>query len=131
AEHIVATESLLRGTAEGAMKEPAGEMPANAHGDELVLKLVPDRSQKFQAPEPLQPTNRFGSPSATLDEFGTQRSKTIDLAKNGGDLRGYAAEGPSGNPLDVYGWILFTSAHTERHTKQIEEVKADPGFPNE
>ncbi len=26
-------------------------------------------------------------------------------------------------------WILFISAHSERHTKQINEVKADPNFP--
>ncbi|MGH9458558.1 MAG: DinB family protein [Thermoanaerobaculia bacterium] len=131
AEHITAAESLLRGTAEGAMKEPAAEMPEDARGDEFVLKVIPDRSKKFQAPEPLQPTNRYGSPAATLEEFRNQRATTIDLAKNGGDLRAYAAKGPTGKPLDAYGWILFTSAHTERHTKQIEEVKADPGFPKE
>jgi hypothetical protein len=32
-------------------------------------------------------------------------------------------------PLDAYQWILLISAHSERHTKQIEEVKADPNFP--
>jgi hypothetical protein len=26
---------------------------------------------------------------------------------------------------------LLISAHSERHTKQIEEVKADPNFPKE
>ncbi len=26
-------------------------------------------------------------------------------------------------------WILFIAAHSERHTKQINEVKADPSFP--
>jgi len=25
--------------------------------------------------------------------------------------------------------VLFIAAHSERHTKQILEVKADPGFP--
>jgi hypothetical protein len=34
-------------------------------------------------------------------------------------------------PLDAYQWILLISAHSERHTKQIEEVKADPNFPKE
>jgi len=28
-----------------------------------------------------------------------------------------------------YEWILFIAAHSERHTKQILEVKADPNFP--
>jgi hypothetical protein len=32
-------------------------------------------------------------------------------------------------PLDGYEWLLFIGAHSERHTKQILEVKADPNFP--
>ena len=31
--------------------------------------------------------------------------------------------------LDAYLWIVFLSAHTERHVKQIEEVKANANFP--
>jgi hypothetical protein len=34
-----------------------------------------------------------------------------------------------GKKLDGYEWVLFISAHSERHTKQIDEVKADPTFP--
>ena len=26
-------------------------------------------------------------------------------------------------------WILFIGAHSDRHTKQILEVEANPGFP--
>ena len=36
---------------------------------------------------------------------------------------------PLGQPLDAYEWLLFVAAHSERHTKQILEVKADPNFP--
>jgi hypothetical protein len=31
--------------------------------------------------------------------------------------------------LDGYQWLLLLSAHTERHTAQIAEVKAHTGFP--
>ena len=31
--------------------------------------------------------------------------------------------------MDGYQWILAAAAHTERHTKQILEVKANPAFP--
>ena len=34
-----------------------------------------------------------------------------------------------GKTLDAYEWLLFLAAHSERHTKQIDEVKADPNFP--
>ena len=30
---------------------------------------------------------------------------------------------------DAYQWLLFISAHTERHTKQLLEVKANPNWP--
>ena len=130
AEHIAAAEPLLRGLAEGSMTQPASaELLKDARRDDFVLQVIPDRAQKFQAPEPLQPTNRFGSPAATVDSFRDERAKTIKIVSDGADLRAYAAKGPGGNPLDAYGWILFLSAHAERHTKQIEEVKAEPGFP--
>ena len=31
--------------------------------------------------------------------------------------------------MDGYQWILAAAAHTERHTKQILEVRADANFP--
>jgi hypothetical protein len=31
--------------------------------------------------------------------------------------------------LDGYEFLLFTGAHSERHTKQMLEVRADPNFP--
>jgi hypothetical protein len=34
-----------------------------------------------------------------------------------------------GKKLDGYEWVLFVAGHSERHTKQINEVKADPNFP--
>jgi uncharacterized damage-inducible protein DinB len=33
--------------------------------------------------------------------------------------------------VDGYQWLLLISAHSARHTAQIEEVKADPNFPKE
>jgi hypothetical protein len=37
-------------------------------------------------------------------------------------------ESPMGK-LDEYEFVLLVAAHSERHTKQINEVKADPNFP--
>jgi hypothetical protein len=31
--------------------------------------------------------------------------------------------------MDGYEFVLFIAAHSERHTKQILEVKADPNYP--
>jgi hypothetical protein len=31
--------------------------------------------------------------------------------------------------FDAYEWVLFIAAHSERHLKQILEVKADLNYP--
>ena len=128
-EHVAAGEKMLLGMTVDAMKQPtAADVLADARKDEMVLSRIPDRGTKFKAPEPLIPTNRFQSPAAAVEAFKAERAESLKLARTGGDLRAFAAKGPAGN-LDVYGWLLFVSAHSERHTKQIEEVKADAGFP--
>jgi hypothetical protein len=130
-EHIAAAEDLLRGMIQDkVMKAPARTDTVDLKTvDDFVLKAVPDRSHKVQAPEPLRPTNRFGSPAASLKHFKESRAKTIEFLKTTPDLRAHAADSPMGKQLDAYEWVLLLAAHSERHTKQIEEVKADPNFP--
>ncbi|HEU0369341.1 MAG TPA: DinB family protein, partial [Candidatus Acidoferrum sp.] len=95
-----------------------------------ILAMVPDRSNKVQAPEPLKPTNRFGSPQAAIKHFVESRATTEDFLKKTADLRGHAVDSPGGGgKWDAYEFILLIGAHSERHTKQIEEVKTSPGYP--
>lgn len=130
-EHIAASEDLLYGLITGkVMKEPAAPGRDLAKLDEGVLTMVPDRSHKVQAPEPLVPNNRFGSSAASLKHFEESRATTEAFLKSTPDLREHAMDNPPmGAKLDAYEWILLIAAHSERHTKQIEEVKADPNFP--
>jgi len=44
-------------------------------------------------------------------------------------LHDHVMDHPAAGPLDAYAWMLLVSAHSERHTAQINEVKADPKFP--
>jgi DinB superfamily len=129
-EHIAAAEDFIRGmVVDNVMKAPAVPDRDIAKLDASVLNMIPDRSQKQQAPEPLKPTNRFGSPEGSLKHFVESRKTTEDFLKKTPDLRAHAADSPLGAKLDAYEWILFTAAHSDRHTKQILEVKADPNFP--
>jgi hypothetical protein len=129
-EHITATEDRLRGfVVDQVLKAPAAPGRDVKKTDELVLAMVPDRSHKFQAPEELRPTNRYGSPADTLKHFLESRAKTEALLKDTPDLREHAVDSPFGQKLDGYEWILFIAAHSDRHTKQIKEVEADPNFP--
>ena len=91
--------------------------------------MVPDRTNKIQAPDPLQPTNRFGSPEGSLKHFGESRATTEEFLRKTPELRRRATENPMGGKWDAHEFILLIAAHSERHTKQIEEVKANKNFP--
>jgi hypothetical protein len=56
-------------------------------------------------------------------------SAKLEFLQSTPDLRAHVFDSPLKQPLDAYEWLLFMGAHSERHTKQILEVKADPGFP--
>src|SRR5262249_51560162 len=127
-EHIAASEDLLRGLAEQTMKGPAPGRDLTAT-DNRVLSMVPDRSSKVEAPKPLRPTNRFDTPAAAVSHFLESRAKTIEFLKNTPDLRAHAVDSPFFGKLDAYQYILVVAAHSERHTKQLNEVKADSKFP--
>ena len=129
-EHIAAAEDfLLDFTREKIMSGPAGEPGRDVKKtDQAVLTMVPDRTHKAQAPEALVPKNRFGSSDGSVKHFIESRSATEDFLKSTAGLRDHVTDSPLGK-LDGYEFILFIAAHSERHTKQINEVKADPNFP--
>jgi len=130
-EHITLGEGLLFGLVQQGMTAPAApekKAAAPAEKDAQIQKMIVDRSQKFQAPDPVQPTGRW-----TIDEmrneFAARRAKSVDFVKSATqDLRAHVITGPAGE-LDAVQWIYFLSGHVERHTAQILEVKADPNFP--
>jgi hypothetical protein len=129
-EHIAAAEDMLRGlTTEKVMAAPAAPDRDVKHIDEMVVTMVTDRTHKADAPEPLRPVNRFGSPEEALKHFVESRAQTEEFLRKTPDLRAHAVDSPLGTKLDAYEWVLFIAAHSERHTKQINEVKADPNFP--
>jgi len=132
AEHIVLTEDLLRDMIEKKIltSSPSPERVAERKPlDDKVLKMITDRSVKAKAPEPLKPTGQFTAPEAALEKFQQSRGKTIALAKSRDDLREHVAPHPVFKEFDAYQWLLYLSGHTMRHTAQIREVKANPGFP--
>jgi len=76
------------------------------------------------------PTNRFSSPDGSLKHFVESCAMTEQYLKTTNGLRGHVMDGPVGK-MDGYEFVLFIAAHCERHTKQINEVKADPNFPKQ
>lgn len=131
AEHLAATEGFLMNLVlTQVMTAPARAEATDVKAiDEFVLKAIPDRTTKLKAPEPLVPTNRFNTPADSLKQFTEGRAKTRAFLTETKELRDHALDSPLGQKLDAYQWVLFIAAHSDRHTKQMLEVKADPNFP--
>jgi hypothetical protein len=132
AEHIASAEDyLLMDLIQGqVMKAGPRTEPANLKEiDDFITVAIADRTKKLQAPEPLVPNNRFKSLKGSVDHFKESRAKTVAFLNDTKDLRDHVIDSPLGKKLDAYQWVLFISTHSERHTKQIEEVKADPNYP--
>ena len=131
-EHLALAENFLAEARQKAMDGPpaTAEQRAKAKGqDAVILKAIPDRTQKVQAPEPIQPKQRLGPREKVAAAYRNRRAHTIAYAqKTTDDLRSHVTDSPLG-PLDAYQWLLFTAAHNERHLGQIREAKAHPNFP--
>jgi uncharacterized damage-inducible protein DinB len=135
AEHIAVSEDMIFGmVTEKIMKGPAEpDKKAGVQGkDQIILEKLVDRSTKVQAPEVLRPTHRFASQQALVDHFKESRDRTIAyVANTQDDLRSHFGDHPLLKTMDGYQWLLLLSAHSHRHTLQIEEVKANPNFPKQ
>jgi hypothetical protein len=133
AEHIAAAEAFIWGVVDKLEAGPpsSAELIAQTKGkDEVLIKMVPDRSHKFQAPEPIQPKKLLSDPNEYVAKFKELRDQHIHYVETTQDsLRDRVMAHPAAGPLDAYQWILLMSGHTERHVLQILEVKADPNYP--
>ena len=131
--HIALSESGLRQWVDATVKAPANpdKKAEIKMTDEQVMKGISDRSKKVKTFPQLEPQSaKWENLDQALSAFKESRENLIDyVKKTSDDLRSHIAiETPMG-PLDAYQLVLFTSSHTNRHLQQINEVKADPGFP--
>lgn len=100
--------------------------------DEQVISMVEERSKLFKTMGPLAPKNPpFKSLEEALETFKSLRTEHIKYIKTTTeDLRNHVIQLPVGW-IDCYQICLFLSAYSHRHKQQIEEIKADSGFPSQ
>ncbi|RTE52085.1 DinB family protein [Arenibacter aquaticus] len=97
--------------------------------DEQIIAMIVDRSNKVKTSKAFEPSGKYGSFEETVEEFKSKRKEHIEYVKTTqDDLRNRYQQFPFGT-IDSYQMVLFMSAHTERHIRQMEEIKEDPGFP--
>jgi hypothetical protein len=132
--HIAISEKNLWGLMETTMKSPANPEKRSEIKvtDDQFIKMLEDRSTKFKTAEPFEPKN---TPYQSLDEaveaFKISRADHVKYMKSTTeDLRNHVIQMPFGW-IDCYQLCLMVAAHSNRHTQQINEVKADPGFPKQ
>jgi hypothetical protein len=130
--HIAGSEKLLWTMFEAAMKGPANPEKRSEIkvDDEKIVQMIQDRSFKAQAPEPIQPKNTgYNSFEEAMEDFKKNRGEHIKYLRNSTeDLRNHVMQMPFGY-IDGYQFLLFMAAHSNRHTQQMNEVKATSGFP--
>ena len=131
-EHIALSEKNLFDWGSASLKEaanPEKRKELKFATDQDVIKMITDRSFRVKTREGFIPSNQFGSAQKSLDAFVERRNSLIDyIKKTDDDLRNHFVTLPFGT-VDTYQFLIFLSGHTKRHTLQIEEVKAHPGFP--
>ena len=137
-EHVVFVQERmlerLRDQIPQAPPPPADHDPKEI--DAIVIRQIPDRLSKFPAQEFSRPNGR-SVPSELLERFIANYDRLAISLESTPDLRGHAVEAlflkavSQGKYqwIDGYQSLLAAAAHTERHTKQVLEVKAGADFP--
>jgi len=137
-EHVIfAQERVLGPIREQLASAPAGPADRDCSlVDAIVINQFPNRLTKYQAPEIALPKGGLGL-SEAADRVVANTRRLAEQLESTPDLRQHVMAAPplkavskgEHHLMDGYQWILAMAAHTERHTKQILEVKADPNFP--
>lgn len=130
--HIAVSEKNLWNFLEGSMKTAANPEKRSEIKvtDEEFVRMMEDRSRKVKTMESFEPKSTgYNSLQEAVADFKEHRAKNIKYIKNSTeDLRNHVVQLPFGW-IDCYQLYLMIGAHSKRHTLQMEEVKAQPGFP--
>lgn len=132
-EHIFKAEEVVLkrvGNIENMEYKPE-LLPSAYKKAEEFNSFIVGRSGKFKAPKPVYPEGNFGSPEAFLEAFKSRRMETAKYVKDLDEpVKAYYENfGPVGE-VSGYHWLLFISAHTERHTIQLKELVQNGSFPS-
>jgi len=130
--HIAASENGLWKWLEAALKSPANPEKRSdiKLTDKQLVKILEDRTNKIKTTESLEPKNsRYKSIAEAIADFKQKRAQHIEYIKSTTeDLRDHVVETDFGW-IDGYQLYLLIASHSNRHMQQIDEIKANPGFP--
>jgi uncharacterized damage-inducible protein DinB len=96
---------------------------------ERRIQIFADRADaRYESPENVLPTGRFACLAEALDAFRRQRQSIAAVVESGGDELHRKLVKHSITDMDGYQLFLFIAAHSNRHSLQIQEVKASTAY---
>jgi hypothetical protein len=127
-EHMALTERGVFAMMQTALQAPVASEAERAKTKgkaEMLAKFMPDRSRRATAPVEVAPKGMFKTLAEARAAFVSARKTTIEfVSKTELPLHSHVSKHFAFGELDVYQWFVLMSAHVERHTKQVNEVKA-------
>jgi hypothetical protein len=127
-EHLVVVGPIYWQDLQAAMKS-ASKGQSSGWTDADVLWYGIDRTRKDTASAAEAPPRILGDVKVGLRAFRKAHAQLANYIKTTrDDLRSRIVRRQG---CDAYQWALMISAHEQRHTLQIRDIKASPGFPGQ
>lgn len=133
AEHVVLAEAGQFANVKKALAAAASpDWEQKTRGKtEMIETVMAPRLGKATSPEPLVPGGKMTRAEAR-ERFEALRTEMVKFAQETTvPLKEHLAAHPMPifDPLNAYQWLIYAPLHTQRHVKQIAEVKATAGYP--
>lgn len=125
AEHIAIVESVFLAQVKKILKtqEEPEKMKEVVGKDKVVIGAMLDRSFKIKGSAEEEVPNKKIDKEQLINNFLKHRNEIIDWAETTKEpLKAHFTSFPGIGHIDAYQYMLFISAHTERHTMQLKEV---------
>jgi accessory colonization factor AcfC len=97
----------------------------NSAIDGVLIGMLANRGAGVQTSSQFEPSGNWSTKEEMLSELESSRKNLVEyLSNTDSNLRDYKAALPFGE-IDTYQLFLIMSAHSQRHTFQIQEVLAE------
>lgn len=131
-EHISLVEERILAGVRKALSGPADpdKQAIVAMKSDTLVRAVPNRKHKVVGPPAVMPRREWSHFPELLDRFESTRDQTIRFAADcGPEVHDHFFAHAVFEELSCYQWLMMVGLHSERHVRQMEEVKGDLAFP--
>ncbi len=136
-EHLILHDELFYREARvltGIPQMPVQPDSLFAPDDEIFSYREITSANTGKAPSYMEPQGRWCSKQDAMDAYARIRSALIEFVdtseKDFRKIYTSSGRGPT-QYRDLHQLLLISVAHTQRHLKQIKQIKLEAGFPSE